>query len=65
MNDMKKLSQKITRNVLLLCSMLLLAAALTGCGGTKDADQSDTQAAVDMDALCKNMLAADTTLPEM
>lgn len=62
---MNNLFKNITRNVLLFCSMLLLAAALTGCGGTKDADQSDAQAAVDMDALCKNMLAADTTLPEM
>lgn len=65
MNDMKKLSQKITRSVLLICSMLLLAGCLTGCGGKQAADGSDTQAAIDMDALSKSMLEADTTLPEM
>ncbi len=62
MNNMLK---KIRRSVLLLCSMLLLAAVLTGCGSTEDTEQTDAQAAVDMDTLCKNMLAADTTLPEM
>ena len=65
MNNMKKLSQKITRSVLLICSMLLLAGCLTGCGGRQAADGSDTQAAIDMDALSKSMLEADTTLPEM
>ena len=60
---MKKLSQKITRSVLLISSMLLLAGCLTGCGGRQAADGSDTQA--DMDALSKSMLEADTTLPEM
>ena len=62
---MNSLLKNITRGTLLLCSMLLLAAALTGCGDAQDAAQTDAQAAVDMDELCKNMLAADTTLPEM
>ena len=62
---MKRLSHKLAGQMLLICSILMLAGSLIGCGGTKQGDQADTQTAVDMDALCKNMLAADTTLPEM
>lgn len=62
---MKKLSHKITRSVLLLCSALLLTASLIGCGSKTDTGDGDTQAVIDMDALNQAMLAADTTLPDM
>lgn len=62
---MKELSHKITRSMLLLCSVLLLTASLIGCGSKTDPGDGDTQAAIDMDALNQAMLAADTTLPDM
>ena len=55
--------KKIDGKWAVFCCILLLAAAICGCGAKETVQEKGV--AVDMQALQKSMLAADTTLPEM
>lgn len=55
--------KKIYWKLAVFSCVLLLAAAICGCGS--DETGQENGAAIDMQALQKSMLAADTTLPEM
>ena len=61
-----KLLKRQTKNVL-LCGLLLVMSMvlMTGCGSDAAGDSADAQESLNLQALCEDMIAADTTLPEM